>query len=102
LAGYILAKQIRPLAKKLGITKRIGWHTFRRTFSSLPIENKEDVKVVQELMRHSNPNTTLRLYAQASSERLRDAQNRIVEMVRNAPLPVPVDGENQPETLILH
>jgi hypothetical protein len=53
----------------------------------LLIENKEDVKVVQELMRHSNPNTTLRLYAQASSERLRDAQSRIIEMVHNAPLP---------------
>ena len=30
----ILDKQIRPLARKLGINKRVGWHTFRRTFSS--------------------------------------------------------------------
>jgi integrase len=98
----ILAKHIRPLAKKLGITKCIGWHTFRRTFSSLLIDHKEDVKVVQELMRHSSPNTTLRLYAQASSERLRDAQSRVIETIRNAPLPSPVDAQNQPETHIVH
>jgi integrase len=60
----ILNHHIRPLAKKIGINKRVGWHTFRHTFSSLLIQNGEDVKVVQELARHANPNTTLRLYAQ--------------------------------------
>jgi len=29
----LLRHHIRPVAKKLGITKRIGWHTFRRTYS---------------------------------------------------------------------
>lgn len=28
----ILKHHIKPLAKKLGIKKRIGWHTFRRSF----------------------------------------------------------------------
>jgi hypothetical protein len=42
---------IQPIAKKLGITKRIGWHTFRRTYSSILQGNGEDVKVVQELLR---------------------------------------------------
>ena len=83
----ILARRIRPLAKNLGINKRTGWHTFRRTFSSMRIENKEDVKVAQELMRHANPNTTLRLYAQARPDHLRSAQRRVVEMVRQTPLP---------------
>ena len=35
----IMCKSIRPVAKKLGIEKRIGWHTFRHSYfdtSSLP------------------------------------------------------------------
>lgn len=80
----ILKRRIRPLAEKLGIRKRIGWHTFRRTFSTLLTGNGEDVKVTQELMRHSNPNTTLALYAQAIPEKVRKAQGRVVEMVRES------------------
>ena len=83
----ILRHHIKPLAKKLEIDKRIGWHTFRRTFASLLKANGEDVKVVQELCRHANPNITLALYAQAFSEDARQAQSKIVEMVRHAPLP---------------
>jgi integrase len=81
------------LAKKIGINKRVGWRTFRRTFSSLLIQNG-DVKVVQELARHSNPNTTLRLYAKANAEHLRSAQGRVMEMVRSAAMPV------QPQTTL--
>ncbi len=83
----ILKRHIQPLAKSLGIAKRIGWHTFRRTFASLLKANGEDVKVVQELCRHANSSTTLGLYAQAFTEDARQAQNKIVELVRAAPLP---------------
>ena len=31
----LLRHRIPPVANKLGITKRIGWHTFRRTYSTL-------------------------------------------------------------------
>jgi hypothetical protein len=81
----ILQLHIQPLAGKLGITKTIGWRTFRRTYASLLKANGEDVKVVQELHRHANPNTTLRLYAQAFTADARRAQGKIVEMVRNTP-----------------
>ena len=37
---------IQPAAKSR-IEKRIGWHTFRRTYSTLLKDNGEDVKVVQ-------------------------------------------------------
>jgi ribosomal protein S10 len=30
LAQEIMRRHIIPVARKLGITKRIGWHTFRR------------------------------------------------------------------------
>src|SRR5439155_4266005 len=31
----LMRRDIRPVAEKLGITKRIGWHTFRHTYSTL-------------------------------------------------------------------
>jgi integrase len=45
----VLQKIIRPAALRAGIGKRIGWHTFRHTYSTLLISNGENVKVVQEL-----------------------------------------------------
>jgi integrase len=44
---------IRPTAVKLGITKRIGWHTFRHSYSTLLKANGADIKVMQELLRAS-------------------------------------------------
>ncbi|MGB2635151.1 MAG: site-specific integrase [Candidatus Acidiferrum sp.] len=88
----ILRRHIQPLAKKLGIEKRIGWHTFRRSFASILKANGEDVKVVQELCRHASPGITLGLYAQAFSEDARRAQNKLVEMVCRAPLLPPVQA----------
>jgi integrase len=78
----ILRWYIQPLAKKLGIEKNIGWHTFRRTFSTLLTANHEDVKTVQELLRHANANTTLNLYSQGVSKNLRKAQSKVIQMVR--------------------
>jgi integrase len=91
----ILKRHIKPLAKSLGIKKRIGWHTFRRSFASILKANGEDVKVVQELMRHANPSVTLALYAQASSESARQAQGKVIEMVRKMPLPMLETAPNQ-------
>ena len=44
---------IRPAAAKIGITQHIGWHIFRHTYSPLLRANKTDIKVTQELLRHS-------------------------------------------------
>ena len=44
------------------------------------------MKVVQELARHATPGITMALYAQAFSDDARRAQNKLVEMVRQAPL----------------
>lgn len=46
----IMGYHVQPTARKLGITKRIGWHTFRRTYSSILQDNGEDVKVVQRVV----------------------------------------------------
>jgi integrase len=62
LVGTVLAKIIQPAAVRAGICKKVGWHTFRHTYSTLLVGNGENVKVVQELMRHAKAWTTLDLY----------------------------------------
>ena len=54
-----------PAAKKAGIAKWVGFHTFRHIYSALLKANNEDVKVVQELMRHANITTTMNIYTKA-------------------------------------
>ena len=78
----VMGYHIQPMAKKLGITKRIGWHTFRRTYSSILQDNGEDVKVVQELLRHASTKVTLDVYAQALTPSKRAAQRKVVQMIR--------------------
>lgn len=81
----IMRYHIQPVIQKLGITKRVGWHTFRRTYSTLLHANGEDVKVVQELLRHGSVKVTMDIYAQAQMPAKRKAQRKIVEMVRPQP-----------------
>jgi integrase len=73
---------IQPVAKRLGITKRIGWHTFRRTYTTLLHANGEEVKVVQELLRHGSSRITMDVYAQAVTPAKRNAQGKVVAMLR--------------------
>ena len=77
----VLQKVIRPAALRAGIKKRIGWHTLRHTFSTLLIANGENVKVVQELMRHASSRCTLEVYSQAQIKAKRLAQQRLVQMI---------------------
>jgi len=78
----VMRYHIQPIAQKLGITKKLSWHTFRHTFSSLLKANGEDVKVVQELLRHATSRMTLDTYTQALSPQKRAAQSKVVSMIR--------------------
>lgn len=92
----ILQKIIRPAAVRAGITRKIGWHTFRHTFSTLLINNGENVKVVQELMRHASSRCTLEVYSQANAIAKRHAQQHVVAMIfpeiGDGEVPVPRDS----------
>lgn len=77
----ILQKTIRPAALRAGIRKTIGWHTFRHTYSTLLIAQGENIKVVQELMRHATSRCTLEIYSQAQTRAKRAAQQRLVQSV---------------------
>jgi hypothetical protein len=53
------------------------------TVTTLLTQNNEEVKVVQELLRHANSRITLDLYAQAGMPNKRLAQSKLVRMVLN-------------------
>jgi integrase len=78
----IMRYHIQPVVKELGIQKRVSWHTFRRTYSTLLHANGEDVKVVQELLRHGSVKVTMDVYTQAQMPAKRKAQKKLVEMMR--------------------
>ena len=52
-----------------------------RLEGAISCKNGENVKVVQELMRHASSRFTLEVYTQAKARAKRDAQQRIVEMM---------------------
>ena len=79
--GTLNRWHLRPEVKAAGIEGRIGWHTFRRTYATLLKANGEDVKTVQELLRHANSLVTMNLYAQAITDVKRKAQSRLVSML---------------------
>jgi integrase len=77
----IMRKQIHPAAKKLGINKRIGWHTFRHSYSTLLRSLGTDIKVQQDLLRHSSARLTLDTYTQSVTSAKREAQNAVVQLL---------------------
>ena len=68
-------------AAKLAGLEGIGMHTFRHTYTTLLKNNGEDIKVVQELLRHANARVTMDVYAQAMMPAKRAAQSKLVRMV---------------------
>ncbi len=72
---------LKPALKAIGITEPVGWHTLRHTFGTLMKANGEDVKTIQELLRHANFKVTMDVYTQAVTEVKRTAQSRVVRQI---------------------
>ncbi|SRR6266699_6150080 len=60
---------------------KIGWHTFRHSYSTLLRRVGADIKVQQELLRHSTIQSTMNVYTQAMSEGKRAANSVVVRSV---------------------
>jgi integrase len=81
LAQEIMRHHILPVARKLGITKRIGWHIFRHTYSTLLRSTGAELKIMQKLLRHSTIRVTLDTYTQAVTTEKRNAQDAVVALL---------------------
>jgi integrase len=77
----VMRYYIQPAARRAGITKKIGWHTFRHTFSTLIKSLGVDAKVVQELLRHASFKTTMDGYTQALEAPKRQAQAALADLI---------------------
>jgi integrase len=69
----MLEDHVRPAALAAGVTKHFTWHTFRHWLATLMGDEGEDIKVIQELLRHAHASTTQNLYQQAGSKAKRAA-----------------------------
>ncbi|HUO14887.1 MAG TPA: site-specific integrase [Verrucomicrobiae bacterium] len=76
-----MSKHIRPAAKLAGITKHVRWHVFRHSFATILKGNGEDVKTVQESLRHADSKITLDTYTQGLMPVKRAAQRKVIEAV---------------------
>lgn len=70
----ILKRHIRPALERIGVSKRIGWHSFRHGLATVLRQQKVDVKTAQEMLRHANSRITMDFYQQAVSEEKHEAQ----------------------------
>src|ERR1700686_1359296 len=93
----ILRNYVRPVAQKVGIQKRIGWHTVRHTYSTLLRSVGTEFKVMQELLRHSSLRSTLDIYTQAITPAKHAAQAAVLSLVfsreANGISPSPSSGD---------
>lgn len=77
----VLEDHIKPAVVSAGLGGKVGWHTFRHTYSSMLRQLGVDFKVQQELLRHADIRTTMNVYTQAVSEQKRAAHSSVVRMV---------------------
>jgi integrase len=76
----ILAHQLKPAAVRAGIGK-IGWHTFRHSYSTMLRSAQVDLKVQQELLRHSTIQSTMNIYTRAIPREKREANSLVAGAV---------------------
>lgn len=72
---------IKPALQDLKITDPVGWHTLRHSLGTLMKANGEDVKTIQETLRHANFKVTMDVYTQAVTEVKRSAHSRVVRQI---------------------
>ena len=73
---------LKQLCRKAGITKCVSMHTLRHSFATHLLEAGTNLRVIQQLLGHSNIQTTC-LYTHISIEELREAPSPM-EMLKDS------------------
>ena len=69
---------MKPILKTLGFDKHLKHHAFRKTFVTHLFEKGGDIVSIRAAARHNSPRTTLRYYAVANQERVKDMHQRLL------------------------
>lgn len=68
LHGSAFSRALTAAARTAGVTKRVTAHTFRHSFATHLVEAGYDIRTVQELLGHSNLQTTM-IYTHVAGDR---------------------------------
>jgi integron integrase len=55
----VLQRAVKEAARRAGIVKHVGCHTFRHSFATHLLENGYDIRTIQELLGHKDVTTTM-------------------------------------------
>jgi integrase len=55
----VLQRAVREAARKAGLVKRVGCHTFRNSFATHLLETGYDIQTIQEFQGHKDLSTTM-------------------------------------------
>ena len=76
----IMQIYIKPVAESLGMPLK-GWRTLRHSYTTLLRQNRNDPKVVQDLLRHASYSITANVYDSAVSDEKREAHSGVMRLI---------------------
>ena len=87
-----IRKPIREAARAAGVTKHITPHLFRHSFATALLNGGIDIRIIQQLLGHSELATT-QIYTQVADASMRIATEHLVAMVAKA---IPLEPQGFP------
>ena len=95
LSSRNVQKIVKTAARKAGINKKVSPHTLRHSFATHLLESGTDLRKIQELLGHSNLQTT-QIYTKVSIEQLQKVKSPLDQIDTHTSNP-PTEKQNATE-----